>query len=429
MRHPPEFDEPREDRLSVRASSLHAKRHGYVYVYVRACTVHGGHDETGFIVSSRLVSNSRMVVAVLLAGFMATPASRAAPASRIEQQIAPYLTPQRVVHIDKGRTINLVCLGHGSPTIILSAGLGAWSLWWGGVQLPLAMRTRVCAWDRAGYGFSGPSPEPQDIVHTTEDLEGALKGAGIRGPYVMVGHSMGAYEALRFTDLHRQSVIGMVLVDPAIPDQTAVEERIAPQFATMMRSNAEQTAKQLQDCAAELRGGTLKRGDPQFERCTAATAVPAVFPRLKAAITRLNADPARLLTQASTEKEFITDDPREVVNTQRRYGNMPLIVLTAGRDESSAAPPSTPGADTPAKLEQLRKQIAQFLQEGWGPAHGAYAALSTRGRNQLVPDSGHNIPVNKPEVVILAVIEVLNEIRQAPPAARATFLQPFSRRS
>jgi pimeloyl-ACP methyl ester carboxylesterase len=52
---------------------------------------------------------------------------------------------------------------------------------WGHVQPALAERTRVCAWDRAGYGFSSPSPEPQDIVHTTADLERALKSAGIRG--------------------------------------------------------------------------------------------------------------------------------------------------------------------------------------------------------------------------------------------------------
>jgi hypothetical protein len=59
----------------------------------------------------------------------------------------------------------------------------------------------------------------------------------------------------------------------------------------------------------------------------------------------------------------------------------------------------------------LRKEIRLFLQDGWGPAHDAYAALSRRGRNQLVPDSGHNIPINKPEVVISAVNEVLDEIR------------------
>jgi pimeloyl-ACP methyl ester carboxylesterase len=369
-------------------------------------------------VSSRLVSNIQIVVVVLLVGFLATPPSSAAPTSPNEQQMAPYLAPQSAVDVGEGRTINLVCLGHGSPTVILSAGLEAWSVWWWGVQPPLAKRTRVCAWDRAGWGFSSPSPEPQDIVHTTADLELALKRAGIRGPYVMVGHSLGGLESLRFADLHRQSVVGMVLVDPEIPDRAAVEERIAPRFGTMSRASVEQTVKDLQNCAGELRGGRLKHGAPEFERCTATLA--ALDPRLRAAIARLNADPARLLTQASTEKEHYTDS-REAMNAQRRYGDMPLIVLTAGRDESSALsglsalPPGTPGASTPAELAELRKQIALFLRDGWGPAHDAYAALSTRGRNQLVPDSGHNIPINKPEVVMSAVIEVLDETRPSVP--------------
>jgi pimeloyl-ACP methyl ester carboxylesterase len=357
-----------------------------------------------------VVRNLRIVLVVLLAGSVAAPVSRAAPASTSEQQMTPYLTPQRVVSVGKGRTINLVCLGHGSPAVILSAGLDAWSVWWWAVQPALAKRTRVCAWDRAGYGFSSPSPDPQDIVHTTEDLERALTKGGIRGPYVMVGHSLGGDEALRFTDLHRQSVVGIVLVDPDIPDRAAAEERTAPQFAAMARASGEQSVKQLQDCAAELRSGTLKRSTPLFERCTGSPA--PLDPRLKAAIARLNANPERLLTQASTEKEHYTDS-RELMNAQRRYGDMPLLVLTAGRDESSALsaiPPGTPGASTPAELAELRKQIALFLRDAWGPAHDAYAALSTRGRNQLVPDSGHNIPINKPDVVISAVIEVLDEI-------------------
>ncbi|HEY6455031.1 MAG TPA: alpha/beta hydrolase [Steroidobacteraceae bacterium] len=359
--------------------------------------------------------NIQMVFSVLLAGFLVAPASRAAPTAPNEQQMAPYLAPQSAVHVGKGRTINLVCLGHGSPTVILSAGLEAWSVWWWEVQPSLAKRTRVCTWDRAGYGFSSPSPEPQDIVHTTADLELALTRAGILGPYVMVGHSLGGLESLRFADLHRKSVVGMVLVDPEIPDRAAVEERIAPQLGTMSRASVEQTVKGLQHCAAELRGSTLKRGAPEFERCTATLA--ALDPRLRAAIARLNADPARLLTQASTEKEHYADS-REVINAQRRYDDMPLIVLTAGRDESSilsAMPPGTPGASTPAELAEFRKQIALFLRDGWGTGHDAYAALSTRGRNQLVPDSGHNIPITKPEVVISAVIEVLDETRPSAP--------------
>lgn len=362
------------------------------------------------------MNDIRRALVLLAAGFAATPAClgtpvRApAPDSTIEQQMAPCLAPQSVVHIGKERTINLVCLGHGSPTVVLLAGLDAWSVWWGAVQPTLAKRTRVCAWDRAGFGFSSPSPDPQDIVHTTDDLERALKGAGIGGPYIVVGHSLGGFEALRFTDLHRQSVIGMVLVDPDIPDRAAFEERLAPQFSAMGRVSEAQFVKRLQDCAAGLRAGTLQSGTPQFEQCTAAHGLPDTFPHLKTTIARLNADPARLLTQASAEREHHTD-AREVINTRRRYGDMPLIVLTAGRDEAAALSGlrGTPGADTPAALEQLRKQIAVFLRDGWGAGHDAYAALSTRGRNQLVPDSGHNIPIEKPAVVIAAIDEVLNQ--------------------
>jgi pimeloyl-ACP methyl ester carboxylesterase len=226
----------------------------------------------------------------------------------------------------------------------------------------------------------------------------------------MVGHSLGAYESLRFTDLHRQSVVGMVLVDPAIPDQTALMERIAPLFRTKARGHE---VERLQDCAAELRSGAVKSSTPEFEQCTTPSAVPPDLPDLKEALARLNVDPNRLLTQASTSREWDGDaahDSREVMNAERQYGDMPLIVLTAGRDESQML--QMFGNDAPDELAQLRKQVAAFLQNAWGPGHDAYAALSTRGRNQLV-DSGHGIQREKPEVVISAVIEVLDATRSS----------------
>jgi pimeloyl-ACP methyl ester carboxylesterase len=70
-----------------------------------------------------------------------------------------------------------------------------------------------------------------------------------------------------------------------------------------------------------------------------------------------------------------------------------------------------PGASTAEELAQLREQAARFVREGWVPGHDAYASLSARGRNQLVPDSGHLMMVEKPGVVIAAIAEVLDEIR------------------
>ncbi len=311
-------------------------------------------------------------------------------------QMAPYLEPQHLVRIAGGRTINLVCLGHGSPTVILASGGGGWSLSWWRVQPVLAHRTRTCAWDPAGFGFSGPSPEPQDTVHATLDLERVLKAAGVQGPYVVVGHSLGGYIALRFTDLHRRSVAGMVLVDPSIPDQHAVIERIAPKMGAI--EDPEQ--KRLRECAAALRSGALKRGTPQYGQCTTPVNfpanLPAAFSALKAALTQLNADhPARLLTQDSQLENFGRSQ-RQVINPRRRYGDLPLIVLTAGRDE---LPPTYP--------TDVREQVALFVRDAWVPGHDAYAALSTRGRNQLVADASHNIQNEKPDVVIAAITEVL----------------------
>ena len=330
------------------------------------------------------------------------------------RQTAPYSAPQTVVHIAGGRTINIVCLGQGSPTVILTPGLGGWSMAWWEVQRPLAQRTRVCAWDPAGYGFSGPSAEPQDIVHTTQDLEQALRAGGIPGPDVMVAHSLGAYDVLRFTDRHPKDVVGMVLVDPSIPDQAAIQARLGPKVATLGASMRARDIKQLEDCAAGLRSGALKSGTPQFERCTAAPGyLDAGFSALKAAMVRLNADPARLLTQASSLKYAEKEDSRQVINAQRHYGNLPLIVLTAGSQHLNSLPTGTPGTDTPAKSAQLLTEmnaaLARFYTAGWIPGHDAYAALSTRGRNQLVPDSSHLIQVEKPETVISAVNEVLDQ--------------------
>lgn len=94
---------------------------------------------------------------------------RNAPAAT-PADVATYLKSQNVVPVGEGRTINLVCLGQGSPTVVLTAGLGGWSWVWYQVQPSLSHRTRVCAWDPAGLGFSSSSPEPQDAIHETEDL-------------------------------------------------------------------------------------------------------------------------------------------------------------------------------------------------------------------------------------------------------------------
>ena len=348
--------------------------------------------------------NSQFAVVSSILMTVVQGAAQVAPAPRAEppNEISPYLKPQHLVPIAGGRTINLVCLGEGSPTVVLTAGLGGWSLVWNQVQPPLSRSTRVCAWDPAGLGFSSPSPESQDAAHETEDLEQVLNGAHLDGPYVMVAHSAGAYIALRFADQHRRTVAGMVLVDPAIPDQDAVRKRVAPKFAAFGAAGPSADVERLRQCAAGIRSGTVKRGTPEFGRCTAPLPLPDAFSSLTVQLTQLNADPVRLLTQASAIANASSQSGIEAINPRRRYGDMPMIVLTAG---SHPMPPSVPA--------EVREQAELYFQ-ALASGHDEYAALSARGRRRTVPDSGHLIQLEDPAAVTDAINNVLAESKPKP---------------
>jgi pimeloyl-ACP methyl ester carboxylesterase len=348
--------------------------------------------------SRALLAGMSSVLLAVISAAAAAAQGAAPPQAEAPEQVAPYLTPQRLVRIAEGRTINLVCLGQGAPTVVLTAGLGNWSQAWYRIQGSLSRRTRVCSWDPAGSGFSSPSPEPQDAVHETEDLEEALKGASLDGPYVMVAHSAGAYIALRFDDQHPTAVVGTVLVDPSIPDQDAVRKQVAPKFAAFGNGGPMADAARRRKCAAEFQSAALKPGMPEFDRCTGSLPLPEAFSSLTVRLAQLDTDPARLLTQASALENAFKNGI-EAINPQRRYGDMPLIVLSSG---SHPLPPNLP-----SDVSQQMPLYFQALLSG----HDAYAALSTRGRRQLVPDSGHFIQLENPAVVLAAIDSVLADSR------------------
>lgn len=109
----------------------------------------------------------------------------------------------------------------GKPTVVLEAGLGSFSANWHWVQQALMEHARVVAYDRAGLGWSDPSPGPRDAGTMAAELHTALQTAGIEGPYVLAGHSFGGLVVRAFAELHRPETAGLVLVDASHPDQWA----------------------------------------------------------------------------------------------------------------------------------------------------------------------------------------------------------------
>src|SRR6516165_11748151 len=138
----------------------------------------------------------RAIVGVLLlsigSGVLAGP--EPAPAVAEDLRLLPYIQSGQLVDIG-GRHINMHCAGAGKPTVILLAGIFSWSVVWYKTQPVIAQKTRVCAFDRASYGFSDPPPRPQIISEVVEDLHKALHAGSIPGPYVLVAHSLGGLEA------------------------------------------------------------------------------------------------------------------------------------------------------------------------------------------------------------------------------------------
>jgi pimeloyl-ACP methyl ester carboxylesterase len=132
-----------------------------------------------------------------------------------------YTPPGQLIDVG-GYKLHLHCTGpanSGSPTVILEAGAGMASPSWAWIQSAVGETTRVCAYDRAGYGWSEPGPTPRDARQVVHELHTLLGRAAIAGPYVLVGHSIGGMYVRVYTAQYPDEVVGLVLVDSSHPDQ------------------------------------------------------------------------------------------------------------------------------------------------------------------------------------------------------------------
>jgi pimeloyl-ACP methyl ester carboxylesterase len=158
-----------------------------------------------------------LAVLVIAAGAGATYQALASAADA-----RAYPPPGRRVDVG-GYRLHLACVGErrpGTPTVVLESGsAGVGTIDWRPVQALIAPATRVCAYDRAGFGWSDPGPAPRTAGQVAAELHALLRGAGEEGPYVLAGHSLGGYFNRVYAGAYPGEVAGMVLVDTSHEDQ------------------------------------------------------------------------------------------------------------------------------------------------------------------------------------------------------------------
>lgn len=335
---------------------------------------------------------SRTVIAVLALMFCcACLAEEAVETTVISDPV--YTGPVKLIDIGGGQRLNLYCLGSGSPAVIFDAGLGDSTISWALVQRAVSKRTRACAFDRAGLGFSDAARRPSTPRNQSDDLHALLQAAHISPPYVLVGHSMAGMNVRVFADRYPDQVAGMVLVEGSHEDQSVLGWAIG---GAGQQQRYDAYLKDTHACIEEAKKG-LVEGTPAFKKCVGD---PDDDPRFSAAINAAQRKYAATMkwqaAVASERENVFYESAKETRATRKNFGRIPLIVLTHS--------PYPKGKD---ETQEERNQRTLL----WEGLHTQVAAMSTRGINIIVPNSSHYIQYDHPQIVVDAVSQAVEIAR------------------
>ena len=274
-----------------------------------------------------------------------------------------YEAPGKLVDVG-GYRLHIHCQGQGLPALIFDSGTGGFSLEWMQVQKVLSRHTRVCSYDRAGYGWSDMGPLPRTSRRITQELRTLLGRAGVSGPYIVAGHSFGGYTAQLFARHYPQDTAGLVLIDSSHPEQ--VERLPAPE-----------------------------RGEPRTDIHRARSYLvskPVMHPNFPDETKTLAHWMMQRWRQVLTWREEMNGLP--VSARQVRFSSpmpkVPMVVLTRGLRV-------WPNNDYGNEMERIWMELQDEL-----------SLLSDNSVHLIAEHSGHLIHLDQPELVINAVQTFLN---------------------
>ena len=285
-----------------------------------------------------------------------------------------YPPPGRLVDVG-GHRLHLQCSGDGSPTVVAESGFGGTSLDWSLVQPAVAQTTHMCAYDRAGFGWSDPGAAPRTSKRIVEELHTLLGRAGVTGPYVLVGHSVGGLHAQLFASMFPGEVDGLVLLDPTPAEYLTSLEPSARRAAAPPMEQLR--AIQLMQNVGLTRVFGLTVPMPVWH-------LPPLVQRQMTAVGFKTTVGDALLEEGSANDVNLA----QAIAAAHLRADIPLTVIVRGL---VIGPPDQDAAGKTADADLVRR--------------------STRGQLIVAEGSGHYIQLDRPDLVINAINDVVRLVR------------------
>jgi pimeloyl-ACP methyl ester carboxylesterase len=321
-----------------------------------------------------LIGTLSLLGAFALIGYLYEKHAEARDAQRFQP-------PGQMVDIG-GHRLHLLCMGEkqpGQPTVILESGHGAWSNYWRTVQPEIARFARVCAYDRAGFGWSEPGPKPRTPERIVTELHTLLAQAGEPGPYLLVGHSMGGPLSRLIYALYPHEITGMVWIDSGHENM--------PKYIPFVQSAFRSFIVLARVGALLARFGLIRL---LGRRRILAGYSSVQEPDAQATLLAHTARPQFL--RALGDETATMTWPEQWARAPQSLGDLPVVALEVQYG------PEVPKGYTPARWELFRA--------GWRTIHNDLSALSTN--TQRIPVSGgHNVMAEQPTLVVQAVRDML----------------------
>jgi pimeloyl-ACP methyl ester carboxylesterase len=336
--------------------------------------------------ASKMVLIFSVAISLFIGSVVAT-----ASAQTIQNEEEPPPTG-RMIDLG-GYKLHLDCIGKGTPTVLLSIGAGGFSTDWALVQSKVAAFTRVCSYDRSGAAWSDLGPKPRSMDQEAFDLHRLLTSAGERGPYVVVGQSLGGMVVRIFAEEHPKEVVGVVLVD-AYSEDAQLFTNGAMKRMRLEAKNRPIPAPRTRATAADgLTPDESQKIEAFVKQYIRNPKIDPPYDKLPECAQRVR------LWAMQQPKNYAQDDDYMAEISARMYaedqaqehplGSVPLVVLTRDKNKHDYQ-----GPQTASLVKEHEEQQARM------------AKLSSDGKQVVVPKPGHQIELEAPEKVVAAIHDI-----------------------